>query len=61
MSGPNDIREESAFGIGDLIQYSSSDALQPSVTQIAGPLIRIIGDRFPPSVKFAILQSLGYV
>ncbi|KAK9766674.1 translational activator of GCN4 [Basidiobolus ranarum] len=59
MYGSSDTREQSALGVGDLVQWTSSDALKPFVTQITGPLIRIIGDRFPPQVKAAILQTLG--
>lgn len=33
--------------------------LKPFVVQITGPLIRIIGDRFPWQIKFAILSTLG--
>ncbi|CAG8564220.1 8388_t:CDS:10, partial [Diversispora eburnea] len=61
MYGTPEIREQSALGIGDLIQRTSADALKPFVTQITGPLIRIIGDRYPPQVKAAILQTLSFL
>ncbi|CAG8528815.1 4749_t:CDS:10 [Funneliformis caledonium] len=59
MYGTAEIREQSALGIGDLIQRTSAEALRSFVTQITGPLIRIIGDRYPPQVKAAILHTLG--
>ncbi|KAF8985319.1 translational activator of GCN4 [Entomortierella lignicola] len=59
MNGSNSIREASALGIGDLIQRTSADALKPFVTQITGPLIRIVGDRHPAEVKSAILSTLS--
>ncbi|KAF9179251.1 translational activator of GCN4 [Haplosporangium sp. Z 11] len=59
MNGSNSIREASALGIGDLIQRTSADALKPFVTQITGPLIRIVGDRHPGEVKSAILSTLS--
>lgn len=59
MYGTAEIREQSALGIGDLIQKTSAEALRPFVTQITGPLIRIIGDRYPPQVKAAILYTLS--
>ncbi|RUS19023.1 armadillo-type protein [Endogone sp. FLAS-F59071] len=59
MFGTTEVREQSALGIGDLIQRTSAEALKPFVTQITGPLIRIIGDRYPPQVKAAILQTLS--
>ncbi|KAF9109015.1 translational activator of GCN4 [Mortierella sp. AM989] len=59
MNGSNSIREASALGVGDLIQRTSADALKPFVTQITGPLIRIVGDRHPGEVKSAILGTLS--
>ncbi|KAI8814624.1 armadillo-type protein [Cladochytrium replicatum] len=58
MYGHPDVREQAAIGLGDLVDYTSPDALKPFVTQITGPLIRIIGDRFPMGVKSGILQTL---
>ncbi|KAJ2996777.1 translational activator of GCN4, partial [Globomyces sp. JEL0801] len=59
MNGSGDIRESCAYGLGDLINRSSEISLKPFVTQITGPLIRVIGDRFLPAVKTAILSTLG--
>ncbi|KAF9968995.1 translational activator of GCN4, partial [Actinomortierella ambigua] len=59
MNGSNSIREASALAIGDMIQRTSADALKPFVTQITGPLIRIVGDRHPGEVKSAILSTLS--
>ncbi|KAJ3234763.1 translational activator of GCN4 [Chytriomyces hyalinus] len=59
MYGQSDVREESAKGLGDLVQRTSADGLKAFVTQITGPLIRIIGDRMSPGVKAAILKTLG--
>ncbi|KAJ3329947.1 translational activator of GCN4 [Blyttiomyces sp. JEL0837] len=59
MYGSPDVRQESAAGLGDLVLRTTPDAIKPFVTQITGPLIRIIGDRFPPGVKAAILNALG--
>ena len=60
MYGSSDIREQSAVGLGDLIQYSSTDSLKPFLMQITGPLIRIVGDKFSWQIKVAIFQNLGY-
>lgn len=43
------------------MNLTTADALKPFIIQITGPLIRIIGDRFPPEVKSAILQTLGFL
>ncbi|KAI9281941.1 armadillo-type protein [Sporodiniella umbellata] len=58
MYGSTEVREHSALAIGDLIERTSEVALKPFVTQITGPLIRILGDRYPSEVKIAILQTL---
>eukprot|EP01097_Dermamoeba_algensis_P001224 TRINITY_DN1461_c0_g6_i1.p1 TRINITY_DN1461_c0_g6~~TRINITY_DN1461_c0_g6_i1.p1 ORF type:complete len:664 (-),score=207.03 TRINITY_DN1461_c0_g6_i1:124-2115(-) len=59
MFGSPEIRAQSADGIGDLIKLTSEASLKPHVVQITGPLIRIIGDRFPWQVKAAILNTLS--
>ncbi|KAI8084473.1 armadillo-type protein [Halteromyces radiatus] len=59
MYGATDVREQSALALGDLTERTTSDALKPFVTQMTGPLIRIVGDRYPAQVKSAILQTLS--
>jgi hypothetical protein len=50
MNGSEDIREISASALGDLAQNSSADALKTHIVKITGPLIRIVGDKFPAKV-----------
>uniref|UniRef100_A0A7S2RDU6 TOG domain-containing protein n=1 Tax=Mucochytrium quahogii TaxID=96639 RepID=A0A7S2RDU6_9STRA len=52
-------RESAALGLGELVDLTSPQALRPFVIKITGPLIRIVGDRFPWEVKVAILKTLG--
>jgi hypothetical protein len=59
MLGNSDTRETSALSLGKLVRLTPLDTLKPFVIQITGPLIRVIGDRFNPNVKSAILQTLG--
>lgn len=59
MYGSPDVREAAASGIGELVEVTSTKFLQPFLIKITGPLIRIVGDRFPPGVKAAILHTLG--
>ncbi|CAN6642317.1 eIF-2-alpha kinase activator Gcn1p [Trichomonascus vanleenenianus] len=59
MYGSSEEREQSALGIADVIERTSSDGLKPFVTQLTGPLIRVIGERFPSDVKAAILYTLN--
>ncbi|KAL5712127.1 eIF-2-alpha kinase activator GCN1 [Ranunculus cassubicifolius] len=58
MSGSAELREQAAQGLGELIEVTSEKALKEFVVPITGPLIRIIGDRFPWQVKSAILSTL---
>jgi hypothetical protein len=56
------IREVSASGLGELIDYTSAKFLAgPLIVKMTGPLLRIVGDRNPSNVKVAILQTLGRV
>ncbi|XP_038891106.1 protein ILITYHIA [Benincasa hispida] len=61
ISGSAETREQAALGLGELIEMTSEQALKEFVIQITGPLIRIIGDRFPWQVKSAILSTLSII
>ncbi|CAI9767444.1 unnamed protein product [Fraxinus pennsylvanica] len=61
ISGSAELREQAALGFGELIEVTSEQALKPFVIPITGPLIRIIGDRFPWQVKNAILSTLSII
>ncbi|XP_019174237.1 PREDICTED: eIF-2-alpha kinase activator gcn1-like [Ipomoea nil] len=58
ISGSAEFREQAAFGVGELIDETSEQALKEFVIPITGSLIRIIGDRFPFQVKSA--NSLNF-
>ena len=45
LQGPPDLKELAATGLGEVIKLTSPEALKPSVVNITGPLIRILGDR----------------
>ena len=54
-----DAREGAADGLGELVEVTGEVALKPFVIQITGPLIRVVGDKFPWQVKAAILKTLA--
>eukprot|EP00928_Gymnodinium_smaydae_P040622 TRINITY_DN27536_c0_g1_i1.p1 TRINITY_DN27536_c0_g1~~TRINITY_DN27536_c0_g1_i1.p1 ORF type:complete len:2758 (+),score=657.28 TRINITY_DN27536_c0_g1_i1:496-8274(+) len=58
MFGSSEARELAAKGLGELVDHTSEAALKPYVVKITGPLIRIVGDRFPSTVKKAIVDTL---
>lgn len=58
MNGTSEQRVQAAMGISDIIDRSGPDALKPFVTQITGPLIRVVGER-SMDVKCAILATLN--
>jgi HEAT repeat protein len=58
LNGTSAQREMAASGIGDLVEYTSPQELKPFLIKMTGPLIRVVGDKFPGAVKAAILQSL---
>ncbi|KAI4470055.1 translational activator gcn1-related [Holotrichia oblita] len=59
LNGDGDEKEAAAQGLGEVIKVTNAQALQPSVVAITGPLIRILGDRFSPNVKIAVLETLA--
>lgn len=51
-------RESAALGIAELVDLASEQTLKRQAVKIAGPLIRVVGDRFGPEVRAAVLQAL---
>ena len=45
MNGSPEQRTQAAFAISDIIDRTSAESLRPSVTQITGPLIRVVSER----------------
>ncbi|XP_076452806.1 stalled ribosome sensor GCN1-like [Babylonia areolata] len=58
LNGAQEVKEAAALGLGEVIALTSAEALKPSVVNITGPLIRILGDRFTWNVKVAVLETL---
>ncbi|KAL9082854.1 MAG: hypothetical protein Q9159_006144 [Coniocarpon cinnabarinum] len=58
VNGSPNQKVEAALAISELIDKTSSDALKPFVTNITGPLIRVISER-STEVKAAILVTLN--
>ncbi|KAF1816139.1 ARM repeat-containing protein [Eremomyces bilateralis CBS 781.70] len=58
MNGTSDQRTQSALAISDIIDRTSGDSLKSFVTQITGPLIRVVSER-SPEVRSAVLFTLN--
>jgi hypothetical protein len=58
MNGTADQRTQAALAISDIVDRTSENALKPFVTQITGPLIRVVSER-STEVKTAILLTLN--
>jgi hypothetical protein len=58
MNGSADQRTQAALAMSDLIDRTSAEALKPFVTQITGPLIRVVSER-STELKSAILLTLN--
>jgi hypothetical protein len=58
MNGTAEQRTQSALAISDIVDRASGDSLKPFVTQITGPLIRVVSER-SVDVKAAILLTLN--
>ncbi len=62
LYGSSQIRQISAAGLGELVAITASKYLAgPFIIKLTGPLLRIVGDRNPSSVKVAIIQTLGLI
>ena len=62
LYGDATTRELAASGLADLIKITQTKYLAgPFLIKLTGPLLRIVGDRNPPAVKIAIVQTLGLV
>jgi HEAT repeat protein len=58
MNGTTEQRVTSALAISDIVDRASENSLKPFVTQITGPLIRVVSER-STEVKSAILVTLN--
>jgi len=56
MNGTAEQRTQSALAISDIIDRTSADSLKPFVTQITGPLIRVVSER-SVDVKSKVLPA----
>ncbi|TTP43320.1 eIF-2-alpha kinase activator GCN1 [Bagarius yarrelli] len=61
LTGSPEQKKEAAHALGAVIKLTSAEALRPSVVNITGPLIRILGDRFTWTVKTALLETLTFL
>lgn len=60
INGTPEQRTQSAMAINEIIDKTSGDSLKPFVTQITGPLIRVVSER-SVEVKAAILLTLNHL
>ncbi|KAL7623573.1 translational activator of GCN4 [Parahypoxylon ruwenzoriense] len=58
MNGTSEQRTSAALAISDIVDRTSEGSLKPFVTQITGPLIRVVSER-STDVKAAILLTLN--
>ncbi len=56
MHGSSQDREYSAEAMGEVARMTDPAVLKPLLIKATGPLIRVIGERYPSTVKAAILQ-----
>ena len=59
LNGSPELKEQAILGLKEAIQYTDQPALKPSVVQITGPLIRVLGERYTPNIKTACLDTLS--
>ncbi|KAL7064641.1 hypothetical protein AAHC03_05229 [Spirometra sp. Aus1] len=59
LRGRQDAKQPAAQGLSECVALSSGPALQPCVIKILGPMIRLLGERQPSSVRIAVVDSLA--
>ena len=59
LNGSPELKEQAISGLKEAISWTNQLALKPSVVQITGPLIRVLGERYTPSIKIACLDTLS--
>jgi hypothetical protein len=58
MFGNQDVREMAAKGLVVLVENTPNDRLKPNAIKVTGPLIRVLGDRYPANIRVCLLQTL---
>ncbi|QKX59042.1 uncharacterized protein TRUGW13939_06172 [Talaromyces rugulosus] len=58
LNGNTDQRTQAALAIADIIDRTAADSLKPFVTQITGPLIRVVSER-SVDIKSAVFYGLN--
>ena len=58
MFGTPASREAAASGLVVLVERTPVDRLKPNAIKVTGPLIRVLGDRYPSVVRLALLKTL---
>ena len=59
LNGSPELKEQAISGLREAVSWTSQPALKPSVVQITGPLIRVLGERYTASIKIACLDTLS--
>jgi hypothetical protein len=60
-NGPVESKQAGVEAVAEIVQMAGDEALEPHLKKMAGPLLRVLTESFPPHVRIATIHALGCI